>query len=214
MKKLVISFLLIALAGYTSANNENEKMYVSAGISNVTVDLGITTSTGVTVDDEDTAPMVLIGYKLDDNLALEAGMIGAADVSVTVGGSFSGTYLGKSISASVAVSAIAEAQESYMFGVAHHTEINDNLNITARAGMLMWDVDYYVSASGNVTYDGSVYSGSARAKIAEDDGSDAYFGVGADYKITDDITAEASYLTTEIAGDDTSALTFGIKHKF
>ena len=209
MRKIISYFLLFGLIGIANASNE-DRSYVQVGIAMISVDYGLSTTDGVTLDDEDTAPIVIIGYKLNDNLALEGGIIGSAETSASVSGSGTSTYRGETLTWSASATATAESDTSWMFGAAYHNQVNNDLNITARAGLLFWDVDYKVNVSA--TYNGA--SVSAGGLLASADGNDPYFGVGADYKLTDNIVLDLSYLTTEIDNEDTSALTLGIKHKF
>ena len=208
-KNVIASLLLVSSMSVYANNNQDDKLYVSAGIANITVDTGVSSTAGVTIDEDDTAPMAMIGYKLDDNLAAEAGIFGTSEASASISASSSGTVRGVSYSASAAVKLSAET-DMWMMGAAYHNQVNDKLNVTARAGMLFWDVDY--KANVTITYNGS--SVSAGGTFAQEDGNDAYFGLGADYSITDDIIAEASYLTSEVAGYDISSINIGIKHNF
>jgi len=135
-KKTVIASLVFILSMSVFANNkQDDKLYVSAGIANITVDTGISSTAGVTIDEDDTASMAMIGYKLDDNLAAEAGIIGTSEASASISASSSGTVRGVSYSASAAVKLSAET-DMWMMGAAYHTQLNDKLNVTARAGML------------------------------------------------------------------------------
>jgi len=75
---------------------------------------------------------------------------------------------------------------------------------------MFWGVDYKVNAA--ITYGGT--SISANGTLLSEDGSDLYLGFGADYSLTDNLAIEASYLSTEVNGDDVSSINIGIKHKF
>ena len=210
-KNVIASLLLVSSMSVYANNNQDEKMYVSAGIANIEVDLGISSTSAFTVDDSDTVPVVMVGYKLDDNFALEAGMIGSSEVSITTTSNITaGTYLGRAIVINSGTKITAAANESWLFGGAYRNKLTDDFEISARGGLMFWDVDYKVDAA--ITYGGT--SISTNGTLLSEDGSDLYLGFGADYSLTDNLAIEASYLSTEVNGDDVSALTFGIKHKF
>jgi len=209
-KNVIASLLLVSSMSVYANNNQDEKMYFSAGISNIEVDLGIPSTSAYTVDDSDTAPVVMVGYKLDDNFALEAGMIGSAEASITTTANLNGTLYGNTLVINSGSKIIANANESWLFGGSYRNKLTDNFEISARGGLMFWDVDYKVDAT--VTYAGVQYS--ANEIILSEDGSDLYLGFGADYSLTKNLAIETSYISTELHGSDVSALNLGIKHKF
>ena len=201
-KQLSASLLVLSCAFSASAIASDEsKTYFTAGVSHINVDLGFSAS-GITTDETDTAPHFTIGYKVDDNFALEGGLIGPAEASITASGSASGTLNGKSLSVSGAATITAEADTTYTIGGVYNMSPNDQLSIYAKGGMLWWDVDYVAALSGNVTYDGTTTSVSTSSTIASRDGSDAYYGIGAAYDLSNDLELRADYTKTEIDSGD------------
>jgi|ETNmetMinimDraft_8_1059916.scaffolds.fasta_scaffold56307_1 hypothetical protein len=211
-QKLCFTLLLItSLNVYAGSQKSNDsKFYASAGLANVEVDLGIGSTSLYTVDNKDSAPIVMLGYKIGDNLSLEGGMIGSIENSITTTSSITGTYLGKTLTIGSGLKITAKSSESWLFGGAYKIPMTDKLSLNTRAGLLFWDVDYKVS--GTATYDGVSYA--ANATILTKDGSDTYFGIGGEYEISDGISAEFSYLDSEVNGDDVDSYNIALVTKF
>ena len=209
-KSLIVSSLALASL---AANAADSNMYGSVGMTALKADLGFSVS-GVTIDDDDTAPMVMLGYKINDTVSLEAGVVGSSEVSASASGSASGTLNGKSISVSAAGTVKAEADNSYMLGAAFNMPVAEKLTATARAGMLWWDVDYVASGTLNVTYDGTTTAIAGSKKFASNDGSDVYLGVGMNYEVADDVSISADYMRTEVDGADIDAYTLSAVMRF
>ncbi len=211
-QKLCFILLLITSININaeSQKSNDSKFYASVGMANVEVDLGIGSTSLYTVDAKDSAPIVMIGYKIGDNLALEGGMVGSIDTSITTTSSITGTYLGKTLTIGSGLKITAAANESWLFGGAYKAPVTDKLSLNARAGLLYWDVDYKVS--GTATYNGVSYA--ANATILSEDGSDAYFGIGGEYEISDRLSAEFTYFDTEVNGDDVDSYSFALVTRF
>jgi len=201
-----------------SANAAENNFYIDAGLANLEVDLGVsewsTTNATLTTDENDNAPMIVAGYRLDDNVSLEGGVLGSADASVSVTANFNGTIYGTAVVANGTVTAKAEANPSYMLGAAYKMPLSDQFSIDARAGMLWWDVDYKASANVSATIGGTSYAASASGTLASRDGSDPYFGLGATYDFTDDVAVKANLFRTEIDGADIDAAALSLSMKF
>ena len=201
---MAIAALFLTTSSFATAD-DSKKLYVTAGVMNVTVDLAADVS-GVTIDDEDTVASFTVGYRLDDNFSAEAGALSSGEVTVSATGSGSGTWQGKAYSYSAAVSAKAETDTSYMLGMKYSTPINDKFNVYGKAGMLFWDTEYTVTGSGTLTYDGTNYTGTGTAKFRGEDGSDPYYGVGASYAMTEDMDILVDYMKSEVDTKDIDGL--------
>ncbi len=77
-------------------------------------------------------------------------------------------------------------------GMKFTTSVNKPLNIYARTGLIFWDVDFKVSGSGTLTYNGSTYNSNSFLKV---DGSDPYLGLGLSYKTNDRSSLSFDYHT-------------------
>jgi len=213
MNKNVLAAVILITSFNINAENQksnDSKLYASVGYANIEVDLGIDSTSLYTVDAKDSALIVMIGYRLKDNLSIEGGMVGSSETSITTTDSITGSYLGKTISIGSGLKISAEANTSWLIGGAYKIPMTDNLSINTRAGLFLWDVDYKVS--GAATYDGVSYG--VNATIATDDGSDLYFGIGGEYEISDSLSAEFSYLNTEVGGSDVDSYNIAIVSSF
>ena len=205
MNKNVLAAVILITSFNINAENQksnDSKLYASVGYANLEVDLGVDSTSLYTVDAKDSA--------LKDNLSIEGGMVGSSETSITTTDSITGSYLGKTISIGSGLKISAEANTSWLIGGAYKIPMTDNLSINTRAGLFLWDVDYKVS--GAATYDGVSYG--VNATIATDDGSDLYFGIGGEYEISDSLSAEFSYLNTEVGGSDVDSYNIAIVSSF
>ena len=62
-----------------------------------------------------------------------------------------------------------------------------------KAGLLFWDVDFSVSGSGTLTYNGSTYNSKTFLQV---DGSDPFIGLGLSYEISKNTSFAFDYITT------------------
>lgn len=218
MKKQInttIAALFLATASMTSMATEVGGTYVTAGLMNVSTDeLDVLAASGVTIDSDDTTFTFGVGYQVDENLSLEASVIGEAEASATLSGSQSGTLNGKSYSVSGAITIKSETDTSYALGMKYASAVNDNLDIYGKAGLLFWDLKGVVSASGTLTYDGSSYSGSTTAQFYQNDGNDPYFGIGASYKLDQATSLDLDYLKMEVDDGDVNGLSLMVSTDF
>jgi hypothetical protein len=217
MKKTLLAFTALSTLSLSVSASDNN-FYIDAGLANLEVDLGISewssTNATLTVDEKDNAPLIMAGYRLDDNVSLEGGVLGSADASVSVTANFNGTVYGTAVVANGTVTAKAEANPSYMLGAAYKMPLSDDFSIDARAGMLWWDVDYKGSANVSATIGGASYAAGASATLASRDGSDPYFGLGATYDVSDDVAVKANLFRTEIDGADIDAAALSVSMTF
>ena len=190
----------------TVSAEDSSKTYFSAGMMSIT-DKGLDElkGTGVTIDDNDTIANFSLGYKVSPSLALEGSIISGGEVSASLSGDESGTFQGKTYSASGTVTVKAKTDTSYLFGLKYSGKIGSYpLSLNMKAGQLFWDVDYIASASGTITYGGTTYSGSITETLLAVDGSDLYFGIGMSYELSNNSSIDLDYISTEINNSDIS----------
>jgi OOP family OmpA-OmpF porin len=207
MKKMMLAAAVLAASGSAFAEGMTDKLYVEAGWTWAEADIfsGDWSST----DEKDSAPRLFVGYNINDNFAVEGGIIGELEASGTLS---AGTYTGLGLSGTWTVNSTSKitytANNSYLLGGKFSAPLNDNFNVYGRGGLLWWDVD--LNASGSVTYQGTTYTGA----FASDDGSDLYYGLGASYAINDKASINADYLALDVDGDDIDSFTIALGYKF
>ena len=81
----------------------------------------------------------------------------------------------------------------YLFGVKYEPSTTGTLGVYGKAGLLFWDVDYIVSGSGTLTYNGSTYNAKTFLQV---DGSDPFIGLGMSYKISKNTSLAFDYIST------------------
>ena len=108
--------------------------------------------------------------------------------------SASGTWHGtKSYSTSGALTITTKTDNSYLFGIKYEPPTTGTLGVYGKAGLLFWDVDYIVSGSGTLTYNGSTYNSKTFLQV---DGSDPFIGLGMSYKISKNTSLAFDYIST------------------
>jgi len=201
---LIVSF--ISTITLTVSAEDSSKTYFSAGMMSIT-DKGLDElkGTGVTIDDNDTIANFSLGYKVSPSLSFEGGILSSGEVTASLPtGNKSGTFQGKTYSASGTATVKAKTDTSYLFGLKYSGKIGSYpLSLNMKAGQLFWDVDYIASASGTITYGGTTYSGSITEEtLLAVDGSDLYFGIGMSYELSNNSSIDLDYISTEINGSD------------
>ena len=201
----ILILSLVSTLPLAVSADDLSKTYFSAGMMSIT-DKGLDElkGTGVTIDDNDTIANFSLGYKVSPSLALEGSIISGGEVSASLSGDESGTFQGKTYSASGTATVKAKTDTSYLFGLKYSGKIGSYpLSLNMKAGQLFWDVDYIASASGTITYGGTTYSGSITEEtLLAVDGSDLYFGIGMSYELSNNSSIDLDYISTEINGSD------------
>ena len=202
---LLSAFLTFPFAS-SAAEDSQSKTYFSVGMVNMTDKwLDPLKGTGVTIKDSSALGSLTVGYKVSPNLALEAGIITGGETSATLAGGESGTLYGKSYSISGALKLAAKSEASYLFGLKYYAE-SEPFSIHATGGMLFWDIDYIVSASGTLTYDGTTYSESGSSTFLSVDGSDPYIGIGVSYLLKNNSSINLNFIATEMNNSDNTGV--------
>ncbi len=202
----------LALAFPLVANAEN--FYVDLGLGQANADLDLGGTTGLNVDDTDTAYSIGAGYKFNDDISIEGGYLKLGTASVGATGTVSGTYYGSPFSATGTLAASAEVDGFYLGPVLNLPfAFADKFEVYARAGVYFWDLDAKASASGTLTYDGITYAGGVTASRNRD-GNDTYYGIGAAYKATENVSVGADWTRYDIDGIDVGVLVARLKYSY
>lgn len=178
-------------------------------------DLSTLENLGVSVDDTDTGYSTGIGYEFNKYVAFEGGYADLGEATATYSGAVSGTINGTPFSATGTIRAQAEA-DGFYFGPILSLPVTDKFSIYAKAGLFIWDVDTSASAAGTLTYGGNVYAGSGEATVS-DNGTDAYFGAGIAYDVTQTLSVKTEWTRFQIDSDSDSVVDFvsaGLVFKF
>ena len=192
ISNLMIMFLITI--PYTSSAHEVPKPSFTLGAILINDNsLDVLSGTGVTIDDNDTVANFTVDYYVSPSLAFEGGIITGPEVSASLPSNDSGTLHGKSYSASGALTITAKTDTSYLFGVKYSPSTTGALGVYGKAGLLFWDVDFIVSGSGTLTYNGSTYNSKTFLQV---DGSDPYIGLGLSYEISKNTSFAFDYITT------------------
>lgn len=160
---------------------------------------------GRTVDNNDDATYLTIGYRLRPSFDIEFGLMNLNEISSSLNNGSSGILHGKSFSVCTECSNQSggnnesplelkgEFKTSYLFGVRYSPSLSNNIKANIKTGMLFWDTSF--SASGSkFTYDGIDKSG----RFLEVNGIDPYFALGASYKRNNKSAITFNYLFSEV----------------
>lgn len=182
MRKAIYGVMMLAgLAGVAHADEAKTGFYIGAGIGNNQLE---ESDSGFKFDGDDTAITVFGGYQFNQWIAAEVGYVDGGKPSDTVGG-----VNIELDSSAVEVSVIGKAQ------------LNRSFSVFARVGLLAWDVDAKVSASG----------GSASIS---DDGNDWSYGVGGILSVSPSADIRLQWRSADLDGVDLSLFDISLIWKF
>ncbi|WP_280553379.1 porin family protein [Halomonas sp. 25-S5] len=189
MKRLIAT---AALAGLVASPafaqsyqyNPAEGPYLGAGIGHSSLDndtLNEWDSYGVSTDDTDTGYKLFAGYQFNPNFAVEASYLDFGDFSA------SGSSGPDNANIKLGV-------DGFGFALVGKLPIQNGFSVHGKLGMVAWEADL----EGNATLDGSYYRASAG-----EDGTDPFYGIGAEYEIQQ-IMMRAEYERYDISdsGED------------
>jgi len=185
-------------------------LYATANIGFAEYDYDTTGWTDV--DDSDTAYSVGFGYEFNKYIAVEAGWLDIGKTSASASGTLTGTLYGKPYTATGTLTGEAETDGFYL-GPIVSLPITEKFKAYAKIGVYFWDTDIEASASGTITYDGTIYAGNAKVQQSES-GEDLYFGIGASYDIINNFTVRADWTRYEVMNDDVDVFAVGVVFKF
>lgn len=144
--------------------NPHAGFYLGAGIGYSELDndtLDWLESIGANTDDSDTGYKLFAGYQFNPYYAVEASYVdlGAASASGASGADSAKLTLG---------------MDGYTAALVGKLPIASGVSVLGKLGMIAWDADLDLDA----TIDGQSYDAHA-----EEDGTDPYYGIGAEYVI-------------------------------
>lgn len=204
MKKLLLASTIM-FASFSAQAEVDGYLLGNFGMSSI--DSGISSMPGWTLDENDTTMAFGGGIHLTENLSVEAGYADLGEVTLSTNGPLTETVWGSRYTVDGSISANATG---YFFGMRGTAPLNDSFNVYGRAGVYSWESDGTVS--GAVTIDGST----GTTKIA--DGNDFYFGFGAEFALSDTtaVTAGWDSYGLDYEGDnvDINTYTIGLKLNF
>ena len=188
-------FLCLTISPYISSAHDIPKPSFTLGTMQLTDKaLDDLAGTSVTIDDNDTVAYFTVDYHVSPSLSFEGGIISESEVSASLPSNDSGTWHGvKSYSTSGTLTITTKTDTSYLFGVKYNPSTSGAIGVYGKAGLLFWDVDYIVSGSGTLTYNGSTYNSKTFLQI---DGSDPYIGLGLSYAISKNTSLAFDYIST------------------
>tara|TARA_B110000008_G_C16847092_1_gene515189 strand:+ start:116 stop:802 length:687 start_codon:yes stop_codon:yes gene_type:complete len=202
----LLFIMLISLESFASKSSEMPKTFINTGISYLYNEgFDNLKGNGRTVDGNDDATYFTVGYRLSPSLDFEFGVINFNEISSSMYSGASGTLNGKNYSVSKGCAECSvggndgvlelkgEFETSYLLGFQYNTSSNKNVQLHLNTGILLWDA-YFTATGAQFVYDGNASSG----RFLEVDGSDAYFAIGASYRINNKSKIAFEYLNLEI----------------
>ncbi len=222
MKKKISSIITAVVLSTTvsgAAIASDNSFYLKADGGKTKIDSGLLDTSGtytcgtiaatVTSDDEDSGYGISGGYHLTENFSIEAGYKNLGEVSENL---TLGTGTCSSLIGTITVTAASEAKavwesDGWTLGGAYSFPVNDSFTIGATAGAYFWDVELDVSASagaGSLVSGGTTFtwSGGSGATTLKEDGTDIYYGINANYDISDNMSAGIGYQLFKSLGGD------------
>ena len=195
LKNIIIAFLLIFGVNTAGAN----QFYVGLDFNEVEVNTGIKNISS-NLDEEDTILKFTGGYRLDNNISLEAFYLdfGEASLSGVSGNRFSygGTTYEFNQTAKIALTV-----DTIGIGARYNIFNEGKSTLYGIAGIHSYDVSLAVDA------------GTSSTSVTET-GNDPYYGFGYNYLVADGIKLNLSYQNYEFDNDNVDGFLIGIQYDF
>ena len=198
--------LAVGAALSSQAFSADSGFYADIGIGYAQADLGATS--GVTVDDTDTSYSLGVGYNFNKNISVEGGYLKLGKASLAAS-SLSGSYSGATITAT-GLAASTEVDGFYL-GPVFRLPITEKVEVYGRLGAYIWEADIKASAT-SLVYGGTTYAGGSVS--ATENGTDAYYGIGLNYKLNDRIGVGMDWTRYDVVGVDVDNLSARLKISF
>lgn len=206
MRIAKIAPLSLMLAGLATVSTAHAQQYVDwylgAGLGDSTFDTGVDSLTGTaSLDEDDTTAKIFAGVSVSPNLGIELQYsdLGEATLSGNTGDQFrlNGTTF-QFTSDNARISGDAESIGASVLGV---LPVNDRFQAFGRLGLHSWDV------SATAT------SPSQRTEI-EDDGTDLFFGLGADIRLINQVALRIEAERYELDDDEVTSVGGSLLYQF
>jgi opacity protein-like surface antigen len=208
----------LILPSLTSASDSLQNFYISGDILVAEADLGVDDFGGqdinVSVDDADAAGRLSGGFQVNEFFAIEGSISNSTEGGVTVTGDFDRIVNGQRLVFDGTASIDAEADPLIFLGAKFSYPIVERFKVDAIIGQVWWDVAFEGAAQVSGTYGGDSFSIGERVSLGSNDGSDVYYGFGASYAITDQISANAELFQAKIDDTDVDAYSAGLTYRF
>jgi opacity protein-like surface antigen len=208
----------LILPSLTSASDSLQNFYISGDILVAEADLGVDDFGGqdinVSVDDADAAGRLSGGFQVTEFFAIEGSISNSTEGGVTVTGDFDRIVNGQRLIFDGTASIDAEADPLIFLGAKFSYPIVERFKVDAIIGQVWWDVAFEGAAQVSGTYGGDSFSIGERVSLGSNDGSDVYYGFGASYAITDQISANAELFQAKIDDTDVDAYSAGLTYRF
>lgn len=181
---LVASLQLVLTAPRALADDAG--FYAGASVNRVSIDE--TFDDGLKLDDDVTGFRLMGGYRFGDYVGVEGGYVdfGDFDDSVMVGG--------------LEADAKADAH-GFDAALVGRLPIGEAFAVNAKVGALVWDSDARLKVGGISADDG-------------DSGTDVFYGVGADYQVTERVTLSGGYSRYKLDDVDLDQFSLGASFNF
>jgi opacity protein-like surface antigen len=208
----------LILPSLASASDIFKNFYISGDILVAEADLGVDDFGGqdinVSVDDADAAGRLSGGFQVNEFFAIEGSISNSTEGGVTVTGDFDRIVNGQRLVFDGTASIDAEADPLIFLGAKFSYPIVERFKVDAIIGQVWWDVAFEGAAQVSGTYGGDSFSIGERVSLGSNDGSDVYYGFGASYAITDQISANAELFQAKIDDTDVDAYSAGLTYRF
>lgn len=208
----------LILPSLTSASDSLQNFYISGDILVAEADLGVDDFDGqdinVSVDDADAAARLSGGFQVNEFFAIEGSISNSTEGGVTVTGDFDRIVNGQKLIFDGTASIDAEVDPLIFLGAKFSYPIVERFKVDAIIGQVWWDVAFEGAAQVSGTYGGDSFSIGERVSLGSNDGSDVYYGFGASYAITDQISANAELFQAKIDDTDVDAYSAGLTYRF
>jgi len=196
MKKFIVAAIAALIPSVASA----EGFYVGALYGSTSLDTGVDTVVGATLDEDDTGYAFVIGNEIDENVSIEGFYIDFGEASLK--GDSGDTFVLDGTTYVFNASATIKATGTSM-GVAGklHFDMTEKLNGFFKMGMHSWDTEETLAAA-------------TASATTTDDGIDILMGIGAEYDISEKVAFVVGYDKYTLDDDDVTFLNGGIKIRF
>lgn len=192
-KGLAILGLAFAISFTGPAFAQDKGFFIGASIGQTDVDEEIVNQqvidAGGNVDGEDTAWKIYGGYMFNRHFGVEVSYIDAGEVS------YSGTFAGLPVTGGKVE---LSAWNVSALGV---LPISEQFSIFGKVGLFKWEAQYS-DTTGGIPFS------------ADDDGTDASFGVGLAWNFTRNLALRAEYEFFKTDEADVNLLSLGVVWKF
>lgn len=141
------------------------------------------------------------GYMFNSNIGLEGGYQDLGKVSGTASLA-AGTYTlnGKPLVITAANATLKGDSTGWLLGVRGNIPVNSQFSLNGRVGLYQWKSEASVGINAAFTYDGVAYAANGTFSKSYT-GSDAYYGVGANYNFNKQTALGLGYTQFKMGGD-------------